>query len=508
MPRERLAQRRTGAAARLGAVALTLVLAGCLPIPNVQVPLVVPPADYRVDPALVAIATDWWPMPPAPRTPSEFDQTGIRRTFVPGDERQVIVVAMPGLFGGAASFDPWARQLVAALDDVEVWAVDRRANQFEDRSGIRQALATGDPEVALRYYLDPVPGTAAFEPLRGAEVPFMAYWGLDTHLRDLHTVVLLARASGASTVLLAGHSLGAGVASVYAAYRVPRELGGGVGQDHVDGLVLLDGTIGRTGAFGREDRGFGAFGITVVPTVADLEAGRTSPFLTLPRGWARHVRHSVVAVYAQLDPDGSAPPALSRFPISNRALAGVMADDHYALTPVFSLSVGEALHARYSGNVTAVLLSGVEGVRSRTVIGVADGAERVEWSSGDARREFTDLDVVLAAYTDRHADFAEWYFPTRLLLDLAALDPRLEGETAFVPAVEVDLPTFGIGAGRGLIPSPSGFQSYVNTRPGAPIAVTVVPGLTHLDITMARDNPTIPILSRWMRSEGWLPPRR
>lgn len=482
------------------AVAVLVLLAGCLPVPDVRVALDLIPPVYRVDPASVQVETTWWPAPAAPYSPPEYDQTGVRRTFLGDAPPRVIVVAVPGLLGGAASFDPWARGLVAAQEGLEVWAVDRRANQFEDRTGIARALDAGDPSIALQYYFGGPGGPPEYAGVAQADVAFMAHWGLIVHLRDLHAVVERARATGAS-VVLAGHSLGAGIASLYAAYRVPLEDGGGIGQDYVEALILLDGTVARTGAFGRADRGFGLLGFTIVPTVEDLLSGRSAPYLTLAYGPQHFVRHAVIAVHAHLDPDGTAPASLSRYPISNRALLGVISDDEYALAPAFGVSVGHAVDAAFSGNVTAFLLMGSQGVNSRTVIGVAPGAERVDWSAGDPAREVSDLAALAAARADPDADVSEWYFPLRLLLDVAAIEPRHEGLLAFVPSTEVGLPTLAIGADRGLVQSPAGFQSYANTRPGAPIAVVVMPGFTHSDLLLARDNPVIPITLRWLRSE-------
>ncbi|MBA2665718.1 MAG: hypothetical protein H0U69_01655 [Trueperaceae bacterium] len=492
-------------AARLGAVAVVVaMLSACLPVPDVRVPLDIERPTYRVDPASVRIETTWFDAPSAPQTPPEYDRTGVRRSFLPHDELRVIVVAVPGLLSGAASFDVWARQLVAAQAGLEVWTVDRRSNQFEDRTGIARALEAGDPSLALRYYFGDGREAAEFVPRTAAELDFMKHWGLHVHLRDLHSVVARARATGAR-VVLAGHSLGAGIASVYAAFRIPSEDGGGVGGDHIDALLLLDGTIGRTGAFGRTDRGFALFGIPIVPTIDDLLSGRSAPFLTLTYGPRHFVRHAVIGVYALLDPEGTASPSLSRFPISNRALLGVISDDEYSLAPAFGVSVGSAVDARFSGNVTAFVLMGAQGARSRTVIGVAPGAERVDWTAGDPLREFTDLASLAAVRSDPDADVNEWYFPLRLLLDLAALDPRLADIPGFVPGVEVDVPTLAIGAARGLVQGSGGFDSYVNTRAGSPIAVTMMPGFTHSDLLLARDNPAVSVATRWLRGVLELP---
>ena len=481
---------------------VALATVGCLPLPDVSVPMLLQPPSYQVDPGTVRRELRWIDTPAAPDTPAWLDRTGIRRSYLPHTPARLVVVAMPGLFGGAATFDVWARQLVASQPGLEVWAVDRRSNALEDRSGVRLALELDDPGVARAYY---APG-GGFEPLDPASVPFMADWGLAVHLRDLHAVVLEALEVG-ERVVLAGHSLGAGVVSVYPAFRVPRALGGGIGADYVDGLVLLDGSVGRTGALGRADDRIGAFGVTLVPNLEDLRSGRVAPFLRTGLGLGPEifVRNTVAFTAARLRPDELAPD--TRFPITNRALAGVRIDDDYALTPIFSASVGEAVGARFSGNLTAFVLTGVDGMRSRSVVGVAPGVDRVTWSAGEPAREVSDLDAAMLAWTDPDMDAAEWYFPLRLAVDLAQLDPRLDDTPGFVAMDRLDIPALAIGAGRGIVTSPSGFQTYVNTRPGAPVAVVVLPGLTHDDVLQARANPGVPVVLRWLRSEGWLPPR-
>src|SRR3990172_12973115 len=54
---------------------------------------------------------------------------------------KVVLILIPGFLGGATTFDPLARDLVAAFrGDLEVWAVDRRPNQLEDRVGSLHAF--------------------------------------------------------------------------------------------------------------------------------------------------------------------------------------------------------------------------------------------------------------------------------------------------------------------------------------------------------------------------------
>jgi pimeloyl-ACP methyl ester carboxylesterase len=385
---------------------------------------------------------------------------------------------MPGLFGGATSVDALARQLVGAGEGLEVWAIDRRANLLEDRSAFQEALRRNDPQLAHDYYVTSAGTPAGFTPLPPEAVRFMAYWGLRVHLEDLHAVVREARAQ-ARRVILAGHSLGAGLASLYAAYRFDD----GVGQDFLDGLVLLDGSLGRGGGFGR------------LPSVADLEAGRASPYLAGfgfdPSFFAAS---ETAALLACLDPDGLSPGGFVAFPATNRAVAGIRASDRYAPWVAFSVSVGQAVGARYAGNLLAVILSGSQGLRSRSVAGVAEGAAWVSWELGG----YTDLDAFACSWSLPETNYAEWYFPLRLLLELAELEPTLAGEADFVPMRQVTVPTLAIGAGRGLFAAPETFAAYRQARLESTVTVAIVPDLTHLDIVAAKENPVVPMVLAWL----------
>ena len=59
-----------------------------------------------------------------------------------GDPPSAVIVLIPGFLGGATTFDPLARDLVRKFNGtLEVWAVDRRPNQLEDRLGAEFAIA-------------------------------------------------------------------------------------------------------------------------------------------------------------------------------------------------------------------------------------------------------------------------------------------------------------------------------------------------------------------------------
>jgi pimeloyl-ACP methyl ester carboxylesterase len=480
------------------AAAVALWLVGCLPIPDVRLELDLPQPTYRLELERVATRYDGVDGYPEPNTPAELNRSFYLRYFVEGDTPRTVLVLVPGLFGGAMSFDILARQLVAATPGLEVWAVDRRSNQLEDRSAIVESLRLRDPTIAHRYYIEHYGRDDGFTPLSPEDVPFMGHWGLRVHLEDLHAIVLRAKAH-ADAVVLGGHSLGASLVSLYAAFNLGETERPRAGESLLDGLVLLDGTLGRTGGFDRNVFALGP--IRVLPTVADLEAGLGTPYLTFPRGPVYFREAEVVALLARFRPDDLSPGGFVDYPATNRAVVGILADARHTPTPIFGVTLGEPVGARFAGNVVAVILSGREGVTSRSVTGVAPGFDYVDWRRGDPPA-LTDIDHLARAFSGPYSNFGEWYFPVRLLLDISELSVALSDKADFVPHATVTVPTLAVGAERGLVASLDGFSAYMNARPGAPFSSYILPRMTHLDIVTAEANPLVPLLKAWLRQLG------
>ncbi len=472
---------------------LLVVPAACLPIPRAAQPLAVPAPSYRMAPE--AVASDYMAVPGAeePHTPAHLNRSYVLRLRADEPARAVLVL-VPGLFGGAGSLEIVGRQLVAATPGLQVWLVDRRSNALEDQRGFVAAARSGNPEVALRYYLGEGGAPPTFVPPATDALRFMAYWGLRVHLEDLASIIDRAH-QAAPEVYLGGHSLGASLVALYAAYRRDD---GVVGADTLAGLVLLDGAPGRTGTFDLPDAVYGrsVAGYTVVPSVDAIESGRAAPYLGPGIVPQRIVRSAVIAAFARERPDALAPPALASFRISNFALAGIDADDTYAELPTFAPSLGEATNATTSGYALPFLLEGRFGARSRSVTGVAPGAEHVGWTAGDPP-EATDLAAYVRSVTGASTDRAEWYFPARLLIDLSALPVDLEGAAGFVPSASVRVPMLAIGAGHGMLRSTDAFDAYANTGVGSSLTRYVVPGVTHVDLITARAAPVVGLFRRW-----------
>ncbi len=477
---------------------VTLLASACLPIPQLRGRLELAAPHYRMAPE--AVLSDYFTVPGAhePHTPARYNDSYVLRLRANEPARAVLVL-VPGLFGGAGSLEILGRQLVAATPGLQVWLVDRRSNALEDHRGFALARRSGDPDVALQYYLGTAGHPPRFEPPDPAGIRFMAYWGLDVTLEDLSSVIDRAHQT-ASTVYLGGHSLGASLAALYAAFIRPD---GRPGDATIDGLMLLDGAPGRTGAFGLADavHGRSLLGVTLVPSLANLLAGKAVPYLGPGLVPQRIVRSGVIAMLARLRPHALAPERLVDYPITNFALAGVDADDTYSELPTFTPQLGEAVHARTSGFIVPFLLEGHYGARSRSVVGVAPGYRAVTWSRGDPP-EPTDLTSYIDSVTGRYTDRAEWYFPARLLIDISALSVDLRHTPGFEPTADVHVPTLALGAGRGMVRNLDGFSAYSDARLGSPIAAYIVPGLTHIDLVTATRAPVVTLFERWLAARA------
>jgi pimeloyl-ACP methyl ester carboxylesterase len=301
-----------------------------------------------------------------PHTPKRYNETFYLR-YHNHSKTNTILVLMPGVFMGSTAFDGLARQLVAQTSGIEVWAVDRRSNQIESRAVSRDALRKRDGSSAYAQLVTHAGTPGAFQPAVKTEVQFMAHWGLDTHLQDLHRVVLAAR-KRATRVIVGGHSLGASVTSLYVAAKIEP---GKTGQNFVDGLILLDGLVGRTG---------GGAGADITKAVSDLKAGKTDVYNA---GVTRYlVEREARNLMAALAPAALAPTDFIAFPASNLAVAGLFESPNTSPLPLLSSSVGESAGARVSDapRPAGSVLRIAPGLRN--VAGLVVGSQRIEWRTG------------------------------------------------------------------------------------------------------------------------------
>ncbi|MBW2446051.1 MAG: hypothetical protein JRG83_09020 [Deltaproteobacteria bacterium] len=190
------------------------------------------------------------------------------RYFYRADDVQpdAILVLIPGFEGGGASFQILAENLVTrGLENgrrLELWAVDRRGNQMEDRAGFAIAVENGNAQTALDWYFGaelglPLDPALAAGPNRRVifhnpqeQTAFMANWTSQVFSQDIDAVV--EAASGVATngnVFLGGHSAGTGYTARYASTDFDFSGAGPAqpGFEKLRGLVLLEGGGGSAG---------------------------------------------------------------------------------------------------------------------------------------------------------------------------------------------------------------------------------------------------------------------
>ncbi len=313
--------------------------------------------------------------------PELFDRVFVNKIGPPHASR--VVVLVPGFIGGAGDFRLIARDIVSRVPDLQVWAVDRRANALEDTS----VFATGDADEAFDYYLrfQAVDGRR-FRLLNGQDFPFTRQWGLDLALRDLRRVILAARAGGARKVILGGHSLGASSAVAYSTW----DFDGSRGYEDIDGLVLIDG--GLKGTFTN-------------PTFDEVrqrfqELQTADPWVDLVGiglPWAAGVFAESAALYALKKPNEAS--VLQQYPPIPAAFkAPVRTTNEAALGYAFDETTSP---------------EGFELIRVRAGRLASSGDPR-PWQNG----ELTPIQRLARTFGTEPGNGIEWYFPKRLPLDV------------------------------------------------------------------------------------------
>ncbi|MDX2699935.1 alpha/beta hydrolase [Streptomyces ipomoeae] len=328
-----------------------------------------------------------------------------------------VLVLVPGMFGAANDFRLLARDLVAAVPGVQVWALDRREENLTDRSGF-----TGADPVA--YYLD-----GRYRSQDPAASAFVGGWGLGLTLADLRTVVLAARDGGRRRVVLGGHSWGATTALAYAAW----DFDGRAGYRDLAGLAVIDG--GVRGAFEGNGTPVQDSPEEVRQRLAAIEGGRVFD-LTLSgvglgsRAESTQIWYQLAGWYAHHDPQGRSvlqerlPDAFrTPYPITNAALLGTLVDAGFGWPNDISVHSGRIATESESGG----------GVRGWVDEGI------------------TPIGRVAEAYAGPMPGVWEWYWPARLSVDLDVADVYADTELArslglrLWHAAALDTPLYAFG---------------------------------------------------------------
>jgi hypothetical protein len=480
------------------------------------------------------IARDLVDVPGAaePHTPPQYNRgQAFRYAFPSAPAPSTVLVLIPGLNSGPNTIDILARGLLTSRGPgLEVWVISPRPTLLQDRRGVEAALAYQHPDFALGYYYGSLTIDGhQFSMLKGPEIPYMAYWGLDVHLRDIAAIVReIHTRYPTARVVLGGHSLGGILAAAYAGYDfapipgAPRESpppAPEIGAKHLAGLLFIDGLPVRLPLRMTPDRYLHGLWIPFFGTIPGVEtltapdpAKRVPPF-TRTRKLAKardSILLDVLSVYAFLRP-GEA----SYFPfyprgglrITNDALIAAIFSDQMQYDRLIRADVERPI-----GIFAPVKDS--DHINPRGLLDLqsgypAPGESLIRLPRGpQEHRPRIPIRKLLEAILRPGGDFTEWYFPWRLVIDLG-LAVSLEPSTAFAERYftlthvhETALPMLILGAGHGLVRSERATEfsrSPVATPPNR-VMVKIFRDFTHLDIEDADPNPAVPLILNWLDS--------
>ncbi len=471
------------------------------------------------------------------------------------EEVERVLVLMPGFLGGANNFDYLARRLVQRSNGaLVVWAVDRRSNWLEDHLGLDRAEAEKNADIAKAYYFAraPIDGKTFAGILPASELRFLSEWGLDVHVRDLDALIRAARRRyPRAAVFLGGHSLGASIAPIYAAW----DFGDHAGYELLSGLVLLEGAPNpgapppsqeayeRTGVGG----GFTRTSVRSIRTgnpVSSLEPFVSSDLFIVAEILAMRAAPEF-GTGQELSPDadlyrnffsllfGSSEPVQA----TNRAALGLGFDNDFQPLAFVRVSLGSLTGGRVGANPNGPLLSQLLGPVGN-LLAPLDPTARYDWvaqaADDPSRTDPTRLETFARLLFAGPTNFIEWYFPARLTLDVSVTtglnvarrgDWRAEqyGLRATENAL-VDLPVFAVGGSRGLLNNLERLVPYRDSisprlrngefRSAVPdgFRMQLMDRYYHLDVLTADDerpegNGLFAELAAWLERSSRLAPR-
>ncbi|MEE2732691.1 MAG: hypothetical protein VYA55_17870 [Pseudomonadota bacterium] len=190
------------------------------------------------------------------------------------------VLLVPGILEGANGFEYIGRQLVYMAktqrdQNLEIWALDRRANCLEDLTGMQaaeRAATTQEAEDLILgyYYFDqPIDGKTFQGFLKGRDMPFLLNFGMQQSTEDMYAVIramIPDPAVSRRKVFVGGHSLGGAHTSMFLAW----DLDGDPATTDDQGANLVAGAIGFDTSIGSVADAVGASSASV--SVMDAQA--------------------------------------------------------------------------------------------------------------------------------------------------------------------------------------------------------------------------------------------
>ena len=361
---------------------------------------------------------------------------------------------------------------------VEVWTLDRRSNCLEDHYGVRQGKRRRNYQLAERYYYHgQAIGGRRFGGFRSEQdAQFLKAVGLDQTVRDEYAVIKrgMPRKLRTKKVFCGGHSLGGPLTTAFAGWdfdgnpKTKRD----AGYNQCAAFFALDTRLdGSTGGSGGSNGGGGHSSVGLANFFAAASNG--SPYVDAPpftpetiqavplAALAAFLKPHAESHFVQLLPDdanfkitlrtlfsrnaanfATGMPSIRDFRITNEvALAGTF-DDNSSPVTILRTSLGtykggavaqKEFPAPYNGTAPGAAGGLIDG--KHLMIPTQPKGPLYGWvdynqmahapvqkdDSGhpftNARQEVTALHQFAREIFEAPADFAEQYFPLRLLAD-------------------------------------------------------------------------------------------
>ncbi|MEV0638322.1 hypothetical protein AB0I77_25935 [Streptomyces sp. NPDC050619] len=453
-----------------------------------------------------------------------------------------ILVAQPGILEGAGAFDSVARNTVARAAEqgshIEFWALDRRSNCLEDRTGI----ASGDQHTAVDYYYrgKRVDGRTFDGYVGNERLGWMAKLGIEQTVRDQYDLLaaeLPDQGLRERKVLCGGHSLG----GVVTGYFATADFDGNpattadAGHNQCAGYFALDTTVSTSladlsGSI-PDDTNLPDIGLGHGVVQAGLDSGLlprslSAPVLLNPETMTLL---AIAGLGAARDPGGEADlpsylpanvnidatnrflfsedtatfltgkPAVKDFRLTNAAVLGALMDDNSVPLAFLQSSVGffdggpvvdKGFPVANGGDQQP----GLFGTAYKAIPDRPHGPlytwrdyDRVGdpddpgYRSADgtpftsAGKEVTGLQELARSLAEQPLDFTEQYFPTKLVTDIQlATSPQVKRLVVHPQGLTAN-PTLTVLAGDGLLAG----------RIPSDLHPVVADGYQHLDVLTA-----------------------
>ncbi len=392
--------------------------------------------------------------------------------------------------------------------------------------------------------------------LRGEDLPFLSEFGLELAMEDAYKIVstkIPDPADRQAVVFVGGHSLGTALTGLFAGWDFDGnpETTDDAGYENCAGLILLDGPVfyDWTHQFNNIAEA------DYLAKLEAIRAG-SSPRLDLFTGVTPETMAllEIVSTYAAAYPDQETTlfddlplsgdvtfllkllhsrdlghfltgvPALTDFRYTNEALLGVLMDDNFQPVTMLQASLGflqggAVVEKDFPGSLADLL--GLRKIDRDGLFIAWDAGPLSELGTGplyrwvnfdrigdEAHPEYRDQTgtVTYTTMTEEVTDiqdfarliyrgpsnFAEWYFPARLKLDIGAAASPFNGDQGlnFFHNAEVDVPVIAFGAPHGDVPEVSGWDAYRQSIASTEFTTLMAPGYNHMDIiTAAADRP-------------------